>query len=73
MVLGGRWAESSAFVRRRMKGSTTPLSSRLRSAPRACCASDESGSRPARMGDSYFLWNSEWLPSTPGLAKLTMA
>ena len=35
-TLGGRWALSSALVRRRMKSFTMPLSSALRSAPRAC-------------------------------------
>ena len=52
-TFGGRCADSSALVRRRMNGSTAADSSAARSAPRVVCRSDAPGSRPARIGSSY--------------------
>ena len=72
-ILGGRCADSSALVRRRIKSLTTPDSAAARSAPRAASSGAAPGSRPARIGASYLRRNSGSGPSTPGLAKSTMA
>ena len=60
-TFGGKCADSSALVRRRMNGSTAADSSAARSAPRTVCRSDAPGSRPARMGSSYLQrkWSQE--------------
>ena len=72
-TLGGRWAERSAFVRRRMNWFTTAESSPARSLPKAATSGAAPGSRPARMGASNRRRNVAASPSTPGFAKSTIA
>ena len=52
LALGGRWADSSAFVRRRIKSLTMADSSAARAAPSSASDAAAPGSRPARMGAS---------------------
>ena len=71
-TFGGRCLDRMVFVRRNTNLFTSSESSALRSRASSNCDSVASGSRPARIGRSYRLPNSEGEPSRPGLQKPTM-